>query len=81
MPTTASVYKSALNGLLMCISTVTSSTATASRTIDRSHSDASALTMPLMVKATSCAVSGCPSVNRTSSRIPNVHVMPSSEHS
>ena len=49
--------------------------------MDISHSEASEFRMPLMVKATSRAVSGVPSVNFTSSRILNVQVMPSSEAS
>ena len=81
MPMTASVYSSALNGFSMWMTTVASSGATASRTMDRSHSEASAVRMPLIVKATSRAVSGSPSVKRTSSRMVNVQVMPSSEHS
>ena len=55
MPTTASVYSSALNGFSMCTTTVASSVATASFTMDMSHSDASEFKMPLMVKATSRA--------------------------
>ena len=58
-----------------------SSVATASLTMVRSASEAVLLMTPLMVKATSRAVSGSPSVNVTSSRIVNVHVSPSSEHS
>ena len=81
MPTTASVYRNALNGFSMCTTTVASSSATASLTIDMSHSDASAFRMPLMVNATSRAVSGVPSLNLASSRILNVQVMPSSEAS
>ena len=49
--------------------------------MDMSHSDASEFKMPLMVKATSRAVSGVPSVNFTSSRTANVQVMPSSDAS
>ena len=78
MPTTASVYSSALNGFSMCTTTVASSVAF---TMDMSHSDASEFKMPLMVKATSRAVSGVPSVNFTSSRTVNVQVMPSSDAS
>ena len=63
------------------MTTVASSFATASFTMDISHSDASAFRMPLMVKATSLAVSGVPSVNFASSRMVNVHVMPSSDTS
>ena len=81
MPMTASVYRSALNGLSRLISTVVSSVATASFIMDRSHSDASAFRMPLRVKATSRAVSGWPSVNFTSSRMANVHVRPSADAS
>ena len=81
MPTTASVYSSALNGFSMCTTTVASSVATASFTMDMSHSDASEFKMPLMVKATSRAVSGVPSVNFTSSRTVNVQIMPSSDAS
>ena len=65
----------------MWMTTVASSSATASLTMDISHSEASEFRMPLMVKATSRAVSGVPSVNFTSSRILNVQVMPSSEAS
>ena len=79
MPTTASVYSSALFGRFMAISQVVASTARASSTMDRSASAASPFTIPLMVKATSSAVSGTPSVNITSSRIWNVQVRPSSE--
>ena len=81
MPTTASVYRSALNGFFIWMTTVASSTATASRTMDRSHSEAAEPMMPLMVKATSRAVSGWPSENRTSSRMENVQMRPSSLHS
>ena len=65
----------------MRISTVVSSRATASRTMERSACEDSEFTMPLTVKATSEAVSGSPSENFTSSRMRNVHTRPSSEHS
>ena len=71
----------ALKGLLRCSCTVASSVATASRTMDRSASDAGLALMPFMVKATSRAVSGSPSVKRTSSRMVKVQVRPSGEHS
>ena len=49
--------------------------------MERSASDEGASLIPLMVKATSSAVSASPSVNFASVRILNVHTMPSSLHS
>ena len=77
---TASVYSSALNGLFRWISQVSSSTATALSTMVRSHSLASLLATPLMVYATSWAVTGLPLVNLASVRMVNVQVRPSSLH-